>query len=89
MASYGKAPEAESHAAGEEGLRRYDTLLQKRECLRGLECRTGRILSHDGTVEQRLVLVAREQIVVYTTLSSYHHSGVISGTADHAQNLTG
>ena len=48
-----------------------DIFLQEGECLGRLECRTGRIGSHDGTIEQRFLLVLGEHPMIITTLTAY------------------
>ena len=65
----------------------YNALLQEGECLGGLESRTWRILSHDGTIEQGLVNILRQFPVVLASLTANHHTWVIGGAAHHTQNL--
>ena len=88
VAAYGKSAEVESVGAGIWCGGGDDSLLQEGERLAGLEGGAGRILSHDASVQQRLVGVAAQQQVVLSALAAYGHSGVIGGAGNHAQNLS-
>jgi hypothetical protein len=88
MTSHGEPLETEAHTTWEEGLRGNYAFLQERESLCGLECGTGRILTHYCTIQQRLVRIAGKKIIVGAALTSYHHSGIVGGAADHTEYLT-
>ena len=59
------------------------------QALGGLERRAWRILTHDGTVEQRLPDIFRERSVVFVAELSFQQTWVVGGGGDHAQHLAG
>ena len=79
VAAYGQATEMESVTARIGGFGGDDSFLKESQRLTGLEGRTGRILSHDGTVEQGLVGVGRQYLVVLSTLTTHHDTRVVGG----------
>ena len=88
MTTYSQSSVMESMRARVGGSRGDDTLLQEGQCLTGLEGRARRILSHDSSVEQRLVCVLTQQDMILTSLTTHHHLGVIGRTGDHTKHLT-
>ena len=66
-----------------------DAFLKKSQRLRGLECGAGRILPHDGTVQQGFQRITAQSQMVFSTLPAHHHTGIVSRRRHHAQHLAG
>ena len=62
--------EDKSVFAREFGARGQYTLFEEQGCLGCLECRTRRVVSHYGTVEQRFALVFHQFLVVGSSVAS-------------------
>ncbi len=69
------------------GIQVDNVFLQEYESLCGLECRSGRICSHQGTVEQRPCRVVDKLAVVFSALASDKRVRVVGRCGHHAQNL--
>ena len=66
-----------------------DTLCHEGQPLCGLKGGTWRILTHYATVQQRLPHILAQRMMVLGTLATHHHTRVVAGRTDHAENLAG
>ena len=87
MAAHVKPLVGESMMARESRTRSDDTLGEIGECLRGLEGRTRRILSHDASVEQRLPWVQGEPLVHLASVLAHESARVVGRRRHHRQHL--
>ena len=87
MAAHMQSAEIESVGATEGSCWRDDILREEGKALGGLECRTGRILSHDTAVEQGFRGVGAQSAVVLAPRPSHHYARVVVGRRHHAQHL--
>jgi len=65
----------------------YNALLKEYETLCGLECRAGRVRTHNGTVEQGPRLILHELLVVLAALTAHKERGVVVGHRHHTQHF--
>ena len=79
VAAYVQALVVKSVVAGKCYMGVDGPFLQSGECLCNFECRTWRIGTHYGTVEQGAFGVFFEQHVVFATVAAYHCSWVVGG----------
>ncbi len=80
VATYTKASADKASVARIGSTQVDDILLLENKALRWLECRTGRIGTHNRTVKQRLESIVKQFAIVLASFLAYKQSGVVTGT---------